>query len=92
MHSSSAYPAAPPQARLPGVCAVQNTIRSAGETVQAEEVEAVLSQHPFITAAAVVGLRHPRWGEQARPSPCDDGQLCVPLGPDLLGFTQWSWF
>ena len=60
--------------------------------MQAEEVEAVLSQHPFITAAAVVGLRHRRWGEQARPSPCDDGQLCVPLGPDLLGFTQWSWF
>ena len=47
------------------MCAAQNTIRSAGETVQAEEVEAVLPQHPFIVAAAVVGLQHPRWGEQA---------------------------
>ena len=46
---------------------MQNTIRSAGETVQAEEVEAVLLQHPLIAAAAVVGIAHPRWGEQVCP-------------------------
>ena len=52
----------------------------------------MLTQHPLIAAAAVVGLRHPRWGEQARPSPCDGGPRCVYRGEHtgLSGFTQGS--
>ncbi|MCB9788571.1 MAG: AMP-binding protein [Deltaproteobacteria bacterium] len=40
-------------------------IISGGENIAPEELEAALCAHPAITAAAVAGLPHPRWG--ARP-------------------------
>ena len=61
---------------------MQNTIRSAGETVQPEEVEAVLLQHPLIAAAAVVGIAHPRWGEQV----CTDKE---PGGSSVQAVRGW---
>lgn len=63
--------------KVTALCAAQNTIRTGGETVQAEEVEAALVQHPSILAAAVVGLPHPRWGEQV-------GCIC-----SAAGLCQW---
>jgi O-succinylbenzoic acid--CoA ligase len=38
-------------------------IVSGGENVYPAEVEAVLHEHPFIDAAAVVGLQDARWGQ-----------------------------
>ncbi|GAB4829431.1 hypothetical protein Ancab_019102 [Ancistrocladus abbreviatus] len=38
-------------------------IKSAGENIYPEEVEAILSQHPGIRAVVVVGLPHDRLGE-----------------------------
>lgn len=39
-------------------------IKSGGENVHALEVESALMTHPAVAAAAVVGLEHPRLGEQ----------------------------
>jgi acyl-CoA synthetase (AMP-forming)/AMP-acid ligase II len=38
-------------------------IRSGGESVAPDEVEAVLRRHPAVADVAVVGLPHDRWGE-----------------------------
>jgi hypothetical protein len=43
---------------------LKDVIRSGGENVSAPEVERILIKHPSIAAAAVVGLPHPRFGEQ----------------------------
>jgi acyl-CoA synthetase (AMP-forming)/AMP-acid ligase II len=40
------------------------SINSGGEKVHPEEVEAVLKGHPDVFDAVVVGVPHPRWGEQ----------------------------
>jgi O-succinylbenzoic acid--CoA ligase len=39
-------------------------IVSGGENVYPAEVEAVLRQHPAIKEACVVGVPHPKWGQQ----------------------------
>ncbi|MEZ5079545.1 MAG: class I adenylate-forming enzyme family protein [Thermoleophilia bacterium] len=39
-------------------------IISGGVNIQPEEVEAALADHPDVSACAVVGLPHARWGEQ----------------------------
>jgi acyl-CoA synthetase (AMP-forming)/AMP-acid ligase II len=41
----------------------KDIIKSGGENVSSLRVEAVLSQHPGIDKAVVIGLPHPRWGE-----------------------------
>ncbi len=42
---------------------VDDVIRSGGENIHPEEVEAVLSAHAGVAACAVVGLADPRWGQ-----------------------------
>jgi acyl-CoA synthetase (AMP-forming)/AMP-acid ligase II len=42
---------------------VDDVIRSGGESVYPEEVEAVLVTHPAIREAAVIGVPDPLWGE-----------------------------
>jgi 2-furoate---CoA ligase len=42
---------------------VDDVIRSGGENVYPEEVEAVLATHPAIREAAVIGVPDPLWGE-----------------------------
>jgi acyl-CoA synthetase (AMP-forming)/AMP-acid ligase II len=52
----------------------KEVIRTGGETVAPAEVEAVISSHPAVLEAAVIGLPDPQWGELvcavvvARPS------------------------
>ncbi|QNG37063.1 AMP-binding protein [Geodermatophilaceae bacterium NBWT11] len=41
----------------------KDIIKSGGENVSSIRVEALLHEHPQVTKAAVVGLRHDRWGE-----------------------------
>lgn len=41
-----------------------DVIVSGGENVYPAEVENVLRQHPALSAACVVGLPHPEWGQQ----------------------------
>jgi acyl-CoA synthetase (AMP-forming)/AMP-acid ligase II len=41
----------------------KDIIKTGGENVSSLRVEAVLSQHPGIGKAVVVGLPHPHWGE-----------------------------
>jgi 2-furoate---CoA ligase len=42
---------------------VDDVIRSGGESIYPEEVEAVLATHPAIREAAVIGIPDPLWGE-----------------------------
>jgi acyl-CoA synthetase (AMP-forming)/AMP-acid ligase II len=42
----------------------KDIVKSGGENVSSLRVEAVLSQHPAVGRAAVIGLPHPKWGEQ----------------------------
>jgi acyl-CoA synthetase (AMP-forming)/AMP-acid ligase II len=41
----------------------KDIIKTGGENVSSLRVEAVLSQHPGIDKAVVIGLPHERWGE-----------------------------
>ncbi len=41
----------------------KDIIKSGGENVSSLRVEALLHEHPEVSRAAVVGLRHDRWGE-----------------------------
>jgi len=41
----------------------KDIIKSGGENVSSLRVEALLHEHPQVAKAAVVGLRHERWGE-----------------------------
>ena len=42
---------------------IKEVIRSGGKSVQPNEVEDVLCQHPGVAEASVVGLPHTEWGE-----------------------------
>lgn len=42
---------------------IDDAIRSGGESVYPEEVEAVLAAHPAVREAAVLGIPDPLWGE-----------------------------
>jgi acyl-CoA synthetase (AMP-forming)/AMP-acid ligase II len=44
---------------------VDDMIRSGGEYIQPEEVEAVLRSHPAVRDVAVVGITDPKWGQVA---------------------------
>lgn len=39
-------------------------IVSGGENIYPSEIEAILTQHPTVQEACVVGLSHPEWGQQ----------------------------
>jgi acyl-CoA synthetase (AMP-forming)/AMP-acid ligase II len=41
----------------------KDIVKSGGENVSSIRVEAVLSLHPGVAKAVVIGLPHPRWGE-----------------------------
>jgi len=45
---------------------LKETIKSGGETIYPRELELILERHPAIAEAAVIGVRHPRWGESPR--------------------------
>lgn len=42
---------------------LKDIVKSGGENVSSQRVEAVLLEHPSVERAAVVGLPHERWGE-----------------------------
>lgn len=43
---------------------VKDLIKSGGEWISSQEIEREAQDHPAITAAAVVGIAHPKWGER----------------------------
>jgi acyl-CoA synthetase (AMP-forming)/AMP-acid ligase II len=44
----------------------KNMIKSGGISIFPEEIEAVLAAHPDLAEVAVVGCRHPEWGEAVK--------------------------
>jgi acyl-CoA synthetase (AMP-forming)/AMP-acid ligase II len=44
----------------------KNMIKSGGISIFPEEIEAVLSTHPDLAEVAVIGCRHPEWGEAVK--------------------------
>lgn len=54
---------------------VDDVVRSGGENIHPEEVEAVLVRAPGVAEAAVIGLPDPRWGEIVVA--CVAGQGCA---------------
>jgi len=42
----------------------KDLIKSGGEWINPAEIEAVVSAHPEVSLAAVIGRQHPKWGER----------------------------
>ena len=67
----------------------KDIVKSGGENVSSLRVESVLVQHPSITAAAVVGLPHDRWGEAVTAFViCAPGEAESLDGDDVVGFCR----
>ena len=45
---------------------IKEMIKSGGENIYCAEVESVLSQHPAVLEAALIGVADPKWGEVGR--------------------------
>ena len=60
-------------------------IITGGENVYPAEVEAVLGEHPQIREVCVVGLPHPRWGEQVTAALVPEGDA-----PELEELRGWA--
>jgi fatty-acyl-CoA synthase len=43
---------------------IKDVIKSGGEWISSLQLESILSQHPSVSEAAVVGVPDPRWGER----------------------------
>jgi fatty-acyl-CoA synthase len=43
---------------------LKDVIKSGGEWISSLQLESILSQHPAVSEAAVVGIPDPRWGER----------------------------
>jgi fatty-acyl-CoA synthase len=43
---------------------IKDVIKSGGEWISSLQLESILSQHPAVSEAAVVGIPDPRWGER----------------------------
>lgn len=66
---------------------LKDMIISGGENVYPAEVEAVLSEHPSVSSAALIGVPDPRWGEVGRAIVVVK-QGHEPAEDDLIQFCQ----
>ena len=62
---------------------VDDVVRTGGENVHPEEVEAVLNDHPGVRESAVVGVADARWGQMVVA--CDVAHNGAPCADDLDG-------
>ncbi|HTU73019.1 MAG TPA: AMP-binding protein [Trebonia sp.] len=60
----------------------KDIVKTGGENVSSQRVEAVLAQHPGVARVAVIGLPHPRWGEAVTAVVVPDPVHPDPARPD----------
>jgi acyl-CoA synthetase (AMP-forming)/AMP-acid ligase II len=65
----------------------KDIVKTGGENVSSLRVEAVLSQHPGVRKAAVVGLPHERWGEAVTAIVVPD-PAAPPDAAELIAFCR----
>ena len=63
---------------------VDDMIRSGGEYIQPEEVEAVLRSHPGVRDVAVIGVTDPKWGQIAVACVAGDAAAAPAIDLDRL--------
>ncbi|WP_347488817.1 long-chain fatty acid--CoA ligase [Desulfoscipio sp. XC116] len=63
----------------------KDMIITGGENVYSTEVEHALYQHPGVLEAAVIGVRHPVWGETVTAMVCSKAGIIV-TGEELKAF------
>ncbi len=71
----------------------KDVVKSGGEWISTLRLESLLSQHPCVAEAAVVGARHPKWGERpvaiVVPKPgCESELTPQQLHQHLRGFVD----
>lgn len=65
----------------------KDIVKSGGENVSSLRVEAVVSHHPGVARAAVVGLPHERWGEAVTAFVVPDGDAAC-AEEELIAFCR----
>ena len=66
---------------------IKDMIVTGGENVYSVEVENVLSVHPYVAAAAVIGIPDPRWGEAVKAIVIPR-QGSAPSAAELIAFCR----
>jgi acyl-CoA synthetase (AMP-forming)/AMP-acid ligase II len=62
---------------------LKDVIKSGGEWISSIDLENATAGHPAVVTAAVIGVRHPKWGERPvmfvvkKPGQCVDGEEIV---------------
>jgi acyl-CoA synthetase (AMP-forming)/AMP-acid ligase II len=66
---------------------VKDMIISGGENIYSPEVEQVIQQHPAVEEVAIIGIPHPKWGEEVKAIVAPKPDQTV--DPDeLIAFTR----
>jgi acyl-CoA synthetase (AMP-forming)/AMP-acid ligase II len=67
---------------------IKDMVITGGENVYPIEVESVLAEHPAVAEVAVIGLPHPRWGEQVTAVVVPRAGVERPTEQELIDFTR----
>jgi acyl-CoA synthetase (AMP-forming)/AMP-acid ligase II len=66
---------------------VKDMIISGGENIYSPEVEQVIQQHPAVEEVAIIGIPHPKWGEEVKAIVAPKPDQTVDAD-ELIAFTR----